>query len=213
MERRTGVIASLDTTDAITIASSVWKYVDAFKVNYPLVLAEGISVIEELSLYRQVIADFKIADVPHISAKIAKIAFENGASAVIAHGFTGSDSVKAVLDVAKNYDGEVYVVSELSSPGGEEYMTGVSEKIVKMAKKLGCHGIIAPATRPERVKKLRSVAGNMLILSPGVGKQGGDAVEAIKAGADFVIVGRGIYTGNVVENAKNLAEQLSEVLR
>ncbi len=212
MERRTGVIAALDM-NGIGIAGGIEEYVDAFKVNYPVVLAQGTSVIRELSLYRPVIADFKIADVPHIATRIAEIAFENKASSVIAHGFTGSDSVKAVLDVAKRYDGEVYVVAELSSAGGKEFMTGISEKIVKMAKKLGCHGIIAPATRPERIKRLREIAGEMQILSPGVGKQGGDAVEAINAGADFVIVGRSIYEGNAVENAKKLAERLLGVLR
>ena len=31
------------------------------------------------------------------------------------------------------------------------------------------------------------------IISPGVGAQGGDPKETIKAGADFIIVGRGIY--------------------
>jgi orotidine-5'-phosphate decarboxylase len=33
----------------------------------------------------------------------------------------------------------------------------------------------------------------MLILSPGVGAQGGSAAEALRHGADFVIVGRSIY--------------------
>ncbi|AEA46931.1 orotidine-5'-phosphate decarboxylase [Archaeoglobus veneficus] len=212
MERRTGIIAALDTTNALNIAREIREYVDAFKVNYPLVLSEGISVVKELSSYGPVIADFKIADVPHISAMIAEIAFENGAKAVITHGFTGSDSVKAVLDVASRYNGEVYVVTELSSAGGQEFMTGVAERIVEMARNLGCHGLIAPATRPERIRKLRELAGNMQILSPGVGAQGGKAAEAIRAGADFVIVGRSIYEGNAVENARLLAEQLKEVI-
>ena len=212
MQRKTGIVVALDVDDT-SIAAKIAEWVDAIKVNYPLVLSKGISVIRELAACKPVIADFKIADVPHISAKIAELAFKNGAKAVITHGFTGSDSVKAVLKVASQFDGEVYVVSELSSEGGKEFMTGVSEKIVEMAKKLGCSGIIAPATRPERIKKLREIAGNMQILSPGVGAQGGKAVEAIRAGADFIIVGRSIYEGDAVKNAKALAEQLREVLK
>jgi orotidine-5'-phosphate decarboxylase len=31
------------------------------------------------------------------------------------------------------------------------------------------------------------------IISPGVGAQGGSSRETLKAGADYIIVGRGIY--------------------
>ena len=36
--------------------------------------------------------------------------------------------------------------------------------------------------------------GDRKILSPGVGAQGGSASSAIQAGADYVIVGRAIYS-------------------
>ncbi|KQM11241.1 orotidine 5'-phosphate decarboxylase, partial [Methanomassiliicoccales archaeon RumEn M1] len=39
----------------------------------------------------------------------------------------------------------------------------------------------------------RQVVGDLLILSPGVGAQGGSASSAIANGADHVIVGRSIY--------------------
>jgi len=54
-------------------------------------------------------------------------------------------------------------------------------------------GVVAPATRPERVRQIRGVVGNLTIISPGVGAQGGSATDAISAGADHVIVGRSIY--------------------
>jgi orotidine-5'-phosphate decarboxylase len=37
------------------------------------------------------------------------------------------------------------------------------------------------------------VVGNLAIISPGVGAQGGSAADAIRAGADHIIVGRSIY--------------------
>lgn len=63
----------------------------------------------------------------------------------------------------------------------------------RLAVRAGATGIVAPATRPERVRLLREIMGTKLILSPGVGVQGGKASEAILAGADAVIVGRAIY--------------------
>jgi orotidine-5'-phosphate decarboxylase len=56
----------------------------------------------------------------------------------------------------------------------------------------GADGIIAPATRPERVKVLRNIVGNRKILSPGIGAQGGDAA-AVAAIVDGIIIGRAIY--------------------
>ena len=68
-----------------------------------------------------------------------------------------------------------------------------AEEMAKMGVRCGVAGFIAPATRPERIADVRKIIGNRKILSPGVGAQGGSASDAIKAGADYVIVGRAIY--------------------
>ncbi|MDI9610791.1 MAG: orotidine-5'-phosphate decarboxylase [Archaeoglobales archaeon] len=205
------LILALDVEErriAFKIAEELGDLVDRFKVNYPLILSSGIGVISELSEIKPVIADLKIADVPHISAKIAEIAFRNDAKAVIAHGFAGSDSLKAVFNVAKRFGGELYVVTELSSPGGEEFMNKFSLEIVKKAKEIGCQGLIAPATRIERLREIKEVAGEMKILCPGVGAQGG-SLEALRF-ADGIIVGRSIYEA---ENPRKEAKKLREYVQ
>ena len=53
--------------------------------------------------------------------------------------------------------------------------------------------MIAPATRPESIARIRRIVGDLLILTPGVGAQGGSVSDAISMGADHVIVGRSIY--------------------
>ncbi|MEM0302551.1 MAG: orotidine-5'-phosphate decarboxylase [Archaeoglobaceae archaeon] len=205
------LILALDVEErriALKIAEELCDLVDRFKVNYPLVLSSGIRIISELSEIKPVIADLKIADVPHISAKIAEIAFRNDAKAVIAHGFAGSDSLKAMLSVAKRFGGELYIVTELSSPGGEEFMSKFSLEIVKKAKEIGCQGLIAPATRIERLKEIKEVAGEMKILCPGIGAQGG-SLEALRF-ADGIIVGRSIYEA---ENPRKEAKKLREYVQ
>ncbi len=197
----------MDRAKAMEIAREVSNLVDAIKVNYPLVLSAGIEIMKELAKIRPVIADFKIADIPYTSSLISNIAFKSGASAVIVHGFAGRDVMRAVLDVAQDYGGMVYVVTELSNPGGEEFMSGVSIKIVKMARELGCHGLIAPATRLDRLAEIRRAAGSMEILCPGIGAQGGSS-EAVKY-ADGIIVGRGIYAA---EDPKKEAEKYRKMI-
>ncbi|MEM0002219.1 MAG: hypothetical protein QW211_04935 [Desulfurococcaceae archaeon] len=52
---------------------------------------------------------------------------------------------------------------------------------------------MAPATRPEVIKYIRSKLGtNVKILSPGVGAQGASPGDALCAGADYEIIGRAI---------------------
>ncbi|ATU07844.1 orotidine-5'-phosphate decarboxylase [Methanohalophilus portucalensis] len=209
MERNTGLIVAMDVTRmdrAVEIASEVAECVDAIKVGYPLVLSEGLSVISRLADYAPVIADFKVADIPNTDELICEQVFKAGACGVIVHGFTGEDSLKACIGVAQRYDGDIYVVSEMSHPGGSKYFQPIADEIASMAYEFGATGIVAPATRPERVKHLRSIIGDGLsIISPGVGAQGGKASDVIAAGANWIIVGRSIYNS---ENPKETAMEL-----
>ncbi len=199
----------LQAEKALEVARSVEKYIDRIKVNYPLVLSAGVAIIRQLSKIKPVIADFKIADIPYTSALIAKIAFENDAESVIVHGFVGSDTLREVCRVAEEHGGKVYAVTELSSPGGEEFMSAVSLKIVEKAKEAGCHGLIAPSTRIGRLREIRRAAGDMEILCPGIGAQKGSP-EAVKY-ADGIIVGRGIYASDDPRKAAKEYRRLLEI--
>ncbi len=212
MNRRTGLIAALDLLErgrAVEIAHQIQGFADAFKVNYPLVLRAGLPVVRDLAALRPTLCDFKIADIPEIDASIVEAAFEQGAAGVIVHGFTGEDALRACVEAAR---GEVFVVAEMSHPGGARFLGPVAEEIAGLAMAAGAAGIVAPATRPERVKRLRAVVGRGLILAPGVGAQGGSASAAISNGADFVIAGRSLYLShNPREAARALAEEIASV--
>jgi orotidine-5'-phosphate decarboxylase len=81
----------------------------------------------------------------------------------------------------------------MSHPGALDFLQPKAFDLVELAVKSGASGIIAPATRPDRLKEIKQRANGLKILSPGVGAQGGDAKKAIDAGADFIIVGRSVY--------------------
>ena len=176
------------------IASAAAPFIDAIKIGYPLVLAEGLGIAKDLAAFGlPLIADFKVADIPNTNQLIADQVFAAGFSGIICHGFTGSDSVQACVTVAHAHGGECYVVAEMSHPGGVEFFQGgTAERIARMVIETGADGIIAPATRPERTQILREIIGTRKILSPGVGAQGGDP-HAIAGLVDGSIVGRAIY--------------------
>lgn len=194
MQPRHRIIAAIDATDADrarSVVRSLAGRVDALKVNWPLILAAGPDVIREFAASAYVLCDFKVADIPNTNRLIVEQAVARGASGIICHAFAGEDSVRACVDAAKG--AEVFVVTELSHPGGQEFTAKHAEEFARLAVRAGAAGIIAPATRPERIRLLRGIVGDRLILSPGVGAQGGKPADAIRAGADAVIVGRALY--------------------
>ncbi len=216
MEMNTRIILALDVTEkekAIEIADEVAGYVDAIKVGYPLVLATGMDIIKILAEYAPIVADFKVADIPNTSRLICEQVFKAGADAVIVQGFTGHDSLEAAAKVAEVNGKGIYVVTEMSHPGALDFMQHAGERIAKMAADVKASGVVAPATRPERVADIRKTIGDELsIISPGVGAQGGKACDVIKAGADWVIVGRGIYRSDEPRNAaRTIVEEIRSI--
>ena len=214
MKRETGVVLALDETNpekALAIVKEVSPYIDAVKINWPLVLSAGPDMINRLSEFTDVICDFKVADIPNTVSLIVSNAVKRGAAAVIVHAFTGDDSLKAAVEAAG--DAEIYAVTEMSHPGGKMFTAKHAEEMARLGVECGASGFIAPATRPERIAAIRAIIGDRKILSPGVGAQGGSASSAIKAGADYVIVGRAIYKADDPKAvAKSIADEIRTVI-
>lgn len=214
MQKDTRLILALDVIDknkAVAISKETAAYVDAIKIGYPLVLGAGLGIIKKICEYAPVIADFKVADIPNTNKLICSQAFETGASAVIVHGFTGSDSLLECVKTAQEYKGGIFVVTEMSHPGAVEFMAPKALELASLAVECKTQGVVAPATRLDRVKQIRKIVGNLTIISPGVGAQGGNAADAIKAGADFVIVGRTIYNSKTPgKEAEKIAKELEK---
>ncbi len=215
MRTNTRMVLALDETDerkALQVAEEVSDLVDAIKINWPLVLSTSPEMITRLSRMAPVICDFKIADIPNTDRLIVEQVKKRNASGVIVHAFTGSDSLAAAVAAAEGLD--VFVVTEMSHPGGQEFTAPLADRFARMAADAGAAGVIAPATRPESIARVRAIVGDLLILSPGVGAQGGSASAAIAMGADHVIVGRSIYSSpRPREAAAQLAAEIRQARR
>jgi len=193
----TELILALDVTErekALAVVHACASHVDAVKIGYPLILSCGISLAKDLEEEDlPLIADFKVADIPNTNRLIAEQVFDAGFASIICHGFTGKDAVQACVDTSSDYGGACFVVAEMSHPGATEFFQGgTAERIARLAMECGADGIIAPATRPDRITVLRQIVGSRKILSPGIGTQGGDA-DLVARLVDGIIVGRAIY--------------------
>ncbi|MGB5099054.1 MAG: orotidine-5'-phosphate decarboxylase [Methanothrix sp.] len=208
MKRDTMLILALDVTNrtqALSLAEKLRNYFDAIKIGYPLILSAGLEIVTEISAIAPVIADLKVADIPNTNRLICQAVLGAGAGGIIAQAFPGKDSLQACAKSAAEHGADLFVVTEMSHPGAELFMAPQAEKMARLAVEVGAAGVVAPATRPDRIKLIRSIIGERIIISPGVGAQGGSARAALQAGADYLIVGRSVYEAeDPVASAKQI---------
>lgn len=215
MEIKNNLILALDVLSekkAIEICNQLTEYIDTIKIGYPLTLAEGISIIGILKekFDFKVICDYKVADIDATNSKICNQTFKAGADAIICHGFVGHDSVQACFNSAKKYDKELFLLTEMSHPGAKKFLQKNADAIAQMGVDMNIKNYVAPATRLDRLREIRNIVGNdAYIISPGVGKQGGDAKKTLKY-ANAIIVGRSIYES---DNPKIACENLIKTLK
>lgn len=206
MKVKNKIILALDLMQmkpALQLLNDISKQINTIKIGYPLVLSQGLESITEIKdkFDFQVIADFKVADIPETNQKITDLTFRAGADAIIVHGFVGKDSVQACCEVAQDQGKEVFLLTEMSHPGAEQFIQDVSLDIARMGVDMGIKNYVAPSTRLDRLDKIRKIVGeDSFIISPGVGAQGGKPAETLKL-ADSLIVGRSIYAAEDPQNA------------
>lgn len=176
---------------AVNLAKRVGDELFAIKINWPLVMVRGSSIISELSKYSRVICDLKVADIPNTNGLIAGRVAEEGAWGIISHSIIGSDSLQAVVDSSGGT--RVFSVVAMSHPGSSEFIYPNTDRLIEISRKAGAYGLIAPGNDYAMLSHIKEKAQGMKIMTPGVGAQGGSAVEAVRNGADLVIVGRAIY--------------------
>ena len=139
------------------------------------------------------ICDFKVADIDATNEKICDETFKAGADAIICHGFVGSDSVQACLDMANKHEKELFLLTEMSHPGAKMFLQKNADAVAQMGVEMGIKNYVAPATRLDRLSDIRNIVGDeAYIISPGVGKQGGDGKKTLEY-SNAIIVGRSIY--------------------
>ncbi len=217
---------------ALQILDETQEYICAVKINRQLILPLGlfgetqkiISVAKDYGL--PLIMDCKINDVGHTNQIIAEYYFEAGFDAVTANPFVGwEEGLKPVFEIAhKNGKGVILLVYMSHKGANEGYGQTVKDAetenlmpqykiFARKAIKWNADGIVVGATYPEKIAEIKQIVQDKVpIYSPGIGLQGGKIEEAIKAGADYLIVGRSITLAkNPAETAKKIRDIAEQV--
>jgi orotidine-5'-phosphate decarboxylase len=136
------------------------------------------------------ILDAKRGDIGSTAEHYAREAFGRyGADAVTVNPYLGTDSLEPFLA----HDGRgVFVLCRTSNPGGDDLQallvdgqplyTHVARLAAERWSRLGEVGLVVGATYPEEVAVVREIVGDLPLLVPGVGAQGGDVEATVRAG-------------------------------
>jgi orotidine-5'-phosphate decarboxylase len=159
-------------------------------------LAQLIDHIHRQHPQVPVILDSKRGDIGSTAQQYAIEAFDRyQADAVTVNPYMGFDSVEPYL---KYTNKGVIVLCRTSNPGGSDLQflevneKGRTEKellyqrVARLASsqwnKTGQLALVVGATFPEEIAKVRAIVGEMPLLIPGIGAQGGDIPATVQAG-------------------------------
>lgn len=120
-----------------------------------------------------------------------------GADALTVNGYLGSDGIKPLLNICKEYDKGIFVLVKTSNPSSGELQDKKidGESIYSLMGKMceewgqelkGCYGYsgvgaVVGATYPEQLSEMREKLTHTFFLVPGYGAQGGGAEGVAKA--------------------------------
>jgi len=137
-----------------------------------------------------VILDAKRGDIGSTAEQYAIEAFERfKADAVTVNPYMGRDSVDPYLAYP---DKGVILLCRTSNPGGSDlqFLDVGGEKLYERVARLAARewnssgqiSLVVGATFPAEIARVREIVGDLPLLVPGIGAQGGDIEATVKAG-------------------------------
>jgi orotidine-5'-phosphate decarboxylase len=153
-------------------------------------LERTIEYIHRVYPHLPVILDAKRGDVGNTAERYAIEAFERyGADAVTVNPYLGGEALEPFLRHAER---GVIVLCRTSNPGagelqdldigGHRLYQVVAELAARRWNSRGNCLLVVGATYPRELAEVRELVGEMALLVPGVGAQGGDVAQVVRNG-------------------------------
>jgi len=219
-----------------SVIDQTFDLVCCYKPNSAFYEAEGAKGLEALRLTIDyihqkdsnlpILLDAKKGDIGNTNKEYVKGIFDDlQVDAVTLHPYLGKESLQPFLERG---DKGIFILVKTSNEGAGEFqdlevngklLYQVVAEHVKKWNTNGNVGVVVGATYPSELKKVREIVGDMPILIPGVGAQGGDLEATIKAGKDSngqgIIIASSraiIFSENPKEATLKLHQQTQEAL-
>lgn len=157
-----------------------------------------------------IVLDAKRGDIGATAQQYAREAFERyGADAVTVNPYMGADSIAPYLEWK---DRGAIVLCRTSNPGGSDlqFLESAGQPIYQHVARLvaekwntnGQCGLVVGATFPSELAQVRAIVGDMPLLVPGIGAQGGDIEATVKAGKSASGAGMMVNSSRAILYAK-----------
>lgn len=209
---RDRLIVALDLPDVRAAEGMVEKLGDAvsfYKVGFELALAGGLPFARALARSgKKVFLDLKLHDIANTVARATERAAELGATFLTVHAFPPTMRAavegrgKSVLKILAVTVLTSWDDNDLEEAGYSHSVRDLVRMRAEQAREIGIDGLVASAAE---AADLRKKIGAMLLVTPGIRPAGGAAgdqkrivtpTEAIKAGADHLVVGRPVLSAD-----------------
>ncbi len=156
------------------------------------------------------VLDAKRGDIGATAEQYAREAYERyRADAVTVNPYMGFDSVEPYLEWK---DRGVIVLCRTSNPGGSDLQflqvdgkplyQHVAQLVSQKWNRNGQCGLVVGATFPKEIAEVRAIVGDMPLLVPGIGAQGGDIEATVHAGQTANGAGMMINSSRAILYAK-----------
>lgn len=179
------------------------------KIGLEAFLACGPSAVEEVAATgARVFLDLKFHDIPRTAAAAVAAAARSGAAMVNVHALGGRAMLSAAREAAVAHGGmrlvavtlltslDLRALADLPLAGHSE---GIARRLALLTKECGLDGIVCSANE---LRVIRSACGpGFFTVVPGIRSAGGEShdqkrtatpAEALRAGADLLVIGRPI---------------------
>jgi orotidine-5'-phosphate decarboxylase len=234
------LIFALDANDyeeALSWIELLSSHVGMFKVGNELFTAVGPKIIQDIKERSQkVFLDLKFHDIPNTVARAAEAAVRLNVDMFNVHASGGSQMIKEAVSAARSRSVElgkarpvllaVTVLTSLNNDDLKEigFQKSTSELVLhlaELAKTAGASGVVASAQDIEMLKK--KFGDQFIVVTPGIRSVDEDkkddqkrtlsAYEAVKAGADYIVVGRPIRMAQEpLKVCREIVEEIAEGL-
>lgn len=221
------------------IVDATYDLVCAYKPNAAFYEAQGtegfqplirtVQYIRETYPHIPVILDAKRADIGSTNLGYVQAAFDIIAvDAITVHPYLGKEALAPFL---ARKDKGIIVLARTSNPGAGEFqdlLVGDSQEplyqivarhVAQSWNDNGNCAVVVGATYPAELKQVRAVVGDMPILIPGIGAQGGEIAATVSAGKDsrgwgmIINSSRGIIFASKENDFAQAARRATEKLR
>jgi orotidine-5'-phosphate decarboxylase len=215
-------VASLN--EARVLSERVASHADMLKVGLELFVSEGPAVVAMARALKPVFLDLKLHDIPETVDRAVARCAALGARLVTIHAAGGPAMLERAADRARKEGGiDVIAVTVLTSLSDDDLAkTGVSAgtkaQAIALARLAWSCGVRYFVCSPHEARDLRGALGkDAVLVTPGIRASGGaddqkrvaTASEAVRAGADILVVGRPIRDANdPSEAARSFAAEI-----